>query len=81
MSQITKEEALDIAKHNISTLFTIEITDTWNANWPAYAADRLTNCWYITFTPCFRGCVIGATGLIAVSKESGKIRYSSMVGE
>ena len=81
MSQITKEEALDIAKSNISELFNIEITDTWDARWPVYAADRLTDCWYITFTPCYRGCAIGASGLIAVSKESGKIRYTGLVGE
>jgi hypothetical protein len=45
MSQSTREEALDIAKSNISSLFHIEITDKWNAGWPVYAADSLADCW------------------------------------
>jgi hypothetical protein len=81
MSPITKEEALDIAKGNINSLFNIEITDTWDDAWPKYAADSITDCWYITFTPLFRGCAIGAPGLIAVSKESGQIRFTSMIFE
>ena len=30
MNTITKEEALDIAMHNVGQLFQIEITETWN---------------------------------------------------
>ena len=81
MNQITKEEAIDIAKGNINSLFNIEITDTWNDEWPEYAADRLTDCWYITFTPFFKDYAIGAPGLIVVSKESGRIRFTSMIFE
>jgi hypothetical protein len=81
MSRITKEEALDIAKNNISSLFYIKITDKWNAEWPVYAADRLADCWYITFNPSLKGTSTGAAYLIAISKENGGILYSGLVGE
>jgi hypothetical protein len=79
--QITKDEALDIAKQNISQLFQIEITDKWDAGWPVYAADRLADCWYITFSPSLTGPSIGATYLLAISKENGNILHSGLVGE
>ena len=81
MSQITREEALDIARSNISTLFHIEITDKWNARWPVYAADRLANCWYITFSPSLTGTSVGVAYLLAISKENGSILHSGLVGE
>ncbi len=81
MSQITREEALDIARSNISSLFHIEITDKWNVGWPVYGADRLANCWYITFNPSLKGISTGADYMIAISKESGSILHSGLVGE
>jgi len=81
MSQITKEEALDIAKNHIGLLFHIEITDKWNAVWPIYEADRLADCWYITFSPSLTGTSTGAAYLIAISKENGSILHSGLVGE
>ena len=81
MSQITREEALDIAKSNIGSLFHIEITDKWNAGWPVYGADRLAGCWYITFSPSLTGTSMGAAYLLAISKENGSILYSGLVGE
>ena len=81
MSRITKEEALDIAKGNISALFRIEITDKWNDGWPIYGADRLADCWYITFSPSLTGHSIGASYLLAISKENGSILRSGLVGE
>ena len=81
MSQITREEALDIAKNNIGLLFHIEITDKWNAGWPVYASDRLADCWYITFSPSLTGTPMGAAYLLAISKENGKILHSGLVDE
>ncbi len=81
MNQITSEEALEMFKRNISPQYNLAITDVWDNNWPAYAANRLADCWYITFTRCLDGCPVGPAGLIALSKESGKIRYSAKVGE
>jgi hypothetical protein len=81
MSRITREEALDIAKHNIGSLFHIEITDQWNAGWPVYGADRLADCWYITFSPSLTGASTGATYLLAISKEDGSVLHSGAVGE
>ena len=82
MSRITREEALDIAKSNIGSLFHIEITDQWNDGWgPIYAADRLADCWYITFSPSLTGHSIGASYLLAISKENGSILRSGLVGE
>ncbi len=81
MSQITREEALDIAKSNIGSLFHIEITDKWNAGWPIYGADRLAGCWYITFSPSLKGTSTGAAYLLAISKENGSILHSGLVGE
>ena len=81
MSKITKEEALDIAKSNIGSLFHIEITDKWNAGWRVYGVDRLVDCWYITFNPSLRGLSTGAAYLIAISKENGSILYSGSTGE
>jgi hypothetical protein len=82
MSRITREEALDRAKKHISTLIQFEITDKWNAGWgPIYAADRLADCWYITFSPSLTGHSIGASYLLAISKENGSILRSGPVGE
>jgi hypothetical protein len=81
MNRITKEEALDIAKSNISSLFHIEITDQWNAGWVVYGADRLADCWYITFSPSLTRASIGATYLLAISKEDGSVLHSGAVGE
>ena len=81
MSQITKEEALDIARSHIGSLFHIEITDKWNARWPVYEADGLADCWYITFSPSLTGTSTGAAYLIAISKENGSILHSGLVGE
>ena len=81
MIKITREEALDIAKSHIGSLFNLEITDKRNAGWTIYAADRLTNCWYITFNPSVSGTSIGASYLIAMSKENGSILHSGLVGE
>ena len=81
MSRITKEEALDRAKKHISTLIQFEITDQWNARWVVYGADRLANCWYITFNPSLKGISTGAAYMIAISKESGSILHSGLVGE
>ena len=81
MSRITREEALDIAKSNIGSLFHIEITDKWNTGWPIYAADRLADCWYITFNPSLKGTSTGAAYLLAISKENGSILHSGLVGE
>jgi hypothetical protein len=82
MSRITKEEALDIAKSNIGSLFHIEITDQWNDGWgPIYAADRLADCWYITFSQSLTGHSIGAAYLLAISKEDGSVLHSGPVGE
>jgi hypothetical protein len=80
MSKITKEEALDIAKHNISSLFRIEITDKWNAGWPIYGAERLTNCWYVTFDPSLTGTTLGPSYMVAISKENGSILFSGLTG-
>ena len=81
MSKITKEEALDRAKKHISTLIQFEITDQWNAGWMVYGADRLANCWYITFRPSLTRASIGATYLLAISKEDGSVLHSGAVGE
>ena len=81
MSRITKEEALDRAKKHISTLIQFEITDQWNAGWVVYGADRLANCWYITFSPSLTRASIGATYLLAISKENGSVLHSGAVGE
>ena len=81
MSQISREEALDIARNNIGKLFHIEITDKWNTGWSVYAADKLANCWYITFNPSLTGISIGAAYLLAISKENGRILHSGLVGE
>lgn len=82
MSRITKEDALDIAKNHINSLFHIEITDQWNDGWgPIYAADRLADCWYITFSPSLTGHSIGAAYLLGVSKEDGSVLHSGPAGE
>jgi hypothetical protein len=82
MSTITREEALDIAKSNIGSLFDIDITDQWNDGWgPIYAADRLAHCWYIIFSPSLTGHSIGASYLLAISKENGSVLHSGLVGE
>ena len=82
MSRISREEALDIAKSNIGSLLHIEITDQWNDSWgPIYAADKLADCWYVTFSPSLSGTSMGAVYLLAVSKEDGSILRSGLVGE
>ena len=81
MSRITKEEALDRAKKHISTLIQFEITDQWNAGWVVYGADRLVDCWYVTFSPSLTRASIGATYLLAISKEDGSVLHSGAVGE
>ncbi|MFZ4439884.1 MAG: hypothetical protein ACOYOS_15770 [Syntrophales bacterium] len=81
MDRITREEALDIARSNISALFRIEITDTWNDGWVVYGADRLADCWYITFSPTLTETSMGATYLLAISKEDGSVRHSGTIGE
>ena len=81
MSKITKEEALDIAKSNIGSLFHIEITDKWNAGWRVYGADKLADCWYITFSPSLTGTSMGAAYLFAISKENRSILHSGLIGE
>lgn len=80
MSKITREEALDIAKSNIGSLFHIEITDKWNSGWPVYAADRLADCWYVTFDPSLTSSTLGPSYLVAVSKKDGSILYSGLTG-
>ena len=81
MSQITREEALDIARTHISSLFQLKITDQWDDGWgPVYGADRLADCWYITFSPSLSGFSIGAGYLVAVSKKDGSILYSGSTG-
>jgi hypothetical protein len=81
MNRITKEEALDRAKKHISSLIQFEITDQRNAGWVVYGADRLADCWYITFSPSLTGTTIGATYLLAISKEDGSVLHSGAVGE
>ena len=82
MNRITREEALDIAKSNIGSLFHIEITDKWNDGWGSvYGAAKLTDCWYITFSPSLKGTSTGAAYLIAISKENGSILHSGLIGE
>ena len=81
MKRINKEEALDRAKKHISTLIQFEITDQWNAGWVVYGADRLADCWYITFSPSLTGHSIGASYLLAISKENGSVLHSGPVGE
>ena len=82
MSQITREEAIDIARSYIGALFYIEITDKWNDGWGSvYGADRLADCWYITFSPALTGHSIGSSYLHAISKENGSILHSGLVGE
>ena len=73
--EITKDEALNIAKQNISHLFHIEITDEWDKRWRVYQHHDLGNCWFITLMPAF-STNISSSCLIAISKETGKIVYS-----
>jgi hypothetical protein len=81
MSRITREEALDRAKKHISSLIQFEITDQWNAGWVVYGADKLADCWYITFSPSLTGHSIGAAYLLAISKEDGSVLHSGLMGE
>lgn len=47
MSQITKDEALDIAKKHINTLIQFKITDQWDDGWgPVYGAEMLIRKMY-----------------------------------
>ena len=73
--QITKDEALDIAKQNISQLFHIEITNEWDSGWKVYQHRNFGDCWYITLRPAF------STGpcsshLMVISRDTGEIIYS-----
>ena len=81
MRRISREEALDIAKNNIGTLFNIEITDKWNAGWVVYGAERLADCWYITFSPSLTGTSTGRTYLLAISKENGSVLHSGAISD
>jgi hypothetical protein len=80
MSRITKEEALDRSKKHISTLIQFEITDQWNAGWVVYGADRLADCWYVTFDPSLTSTTLGPSYLVAVSKKDGEILFSGLTG-
>ena len=81
MSQITREEALHIARSNIGSLFHVEITDKWNDGWGSvYGADRLADCWYVTFDPSLTSSTLGPSYLVAVSKKDGRILYSGSTG-
>lgn len=82
MKRINREEALDIAKNNIGSLFQIEITDQWNADWPIYRTENLmTDCWYITLNPSLAGTHLGSVYLIVISKVNGSILWSGLVGK
>jgi hypothetical protein len=78
--QITKDEALDIAKQNIPNLFHIEITDAWDSGWKVYQRHELSNCWYITLMPAF-STKISSSYLMAISKGSGEIIYSGSAND
>jgi len=80
MSTITKDEALEIARRESGVLSCQGITDQFNPGWVIYAAERLANCWYVTFEPSLTGTTLGQSYLVAVSKEDGEILYSGLIG-
>ena len=79
MSQVTKEEAYDIARNHVGLLPYMGITDEWQG-WVIYAADSLKNCWYVTFNPSLTSTTLGPSYLVAVSKKDGSILYSGSTG-
>jgi len=81
MSQISREEALDIARKDISMLPHIEITDQWNDGWRIYGSESLSDCWYVSVSPSLTGSSVGASYFLAISKKDGRILYSGPVGE
>ncbi len=80
MSTITKEEALDIAMHNVGQLFQIKITDTWNDGWKIYSGRDLDNCWYITFSPHLRP-MLASQYLMVISKDTGETFFSGLADD
>jgi hypothetical protein len=78
--QITKDEALDIAKQNISQMFHIEITDEWDSGWKVYQCRNFGDCWYISMMPAF-STRISSSFLIAISKDTGEIIYSGSAND
>jgi len=81
MSQVSREEALDIARKDISILPHIEITDQWNDGWTTYGSEMLSDCWYVSVSPLLIGSSVGASYFLAISKKDGRIFYSGLVGE
>ena len=81
MSQISREEALDIARKSISMVPDIEITDQWNDGWRIYGSKKLSDCWYVSVSPSLTGSSVGASYFLAISKKDGRIFYSGPVGE
>jgi hypothetical protein len=80
MSEINEKEAYDIARSHVGILRYTGITDNYSGGWVIYAADRLANCWYVTFDPSLIGLTLGPSYLVAVSKENGDILYSGLTG-
>jgi len=81
MSQVSREEALDIARKDISMLPHIEITDQWNDGWTIYGSEMLSDCWCVSVSPLLIGSSVGASYFLAISKKDGRIFYSGPVGE
>jgi hypothetical protein len=79
-SKITKEEALEIAGRETGVLSCIGITDEYHPGWMIYAADRLADCWYVTFDPSLVGTTLGPSYMVAVSKKDGEILFSGVTG-
>lgn len=79
-STITKEEALKIAGRKTGVLSCTGITDEWHPGWVIYAADRLADCWYVTFNPSLTSLTLGPSYLVAVSKKDGTILFSGLTG-
>ncbi len=79
-SKITREKALAIAMSHTGVLPCHGITDKYDPGWVIYAAERLADCWYITFSSYLTGFSIGPFYLVAVSKKDGSIRYSGSTG-
>ncbi len=75
MTQITKDEALKIAKNNITQLFQIKISDTWNEGWTINSGRNLDNCWYITFSPHLAPAITSHY-LMVISKNTGEAIFS-----
>jgi hypothetical protein len=77
---ITKEEALKIAGCETGVLSCTGITDEWQPGWVIYAADRLADCWYVTFNPSLTSLTLGPSYLVALSKKDGTILFSGLTG-